>query len=168
MGGSVLGMLCLCTGLLEGLGIAVLNMARAVGARVIGTCSEGKREFVKGTLGVADVFDSRSLSFVSGVRGIVGDKGVDVVVNSLAGEAMQASVRLVGRGGRFVEVGKADIHGGSKLSLEVFAAGVTYASVMLDEMIMSGEDDGAVGEYLQEWACGTDAGGGCRASSERV
>ena len=90
------------------------------------------------------------LSFVSGVRGLVGDKGVDVVVNSLCrGGRCRASVRLVGRGGRFVEVGKADIHGGSKLSLEVFAAGVTYASVMLDKMVMSGEEDGAVGEYLQ-------------------
>ena len=40
---------------------------------------------------------------------LAGAGGIDVVLNSLAGEYVDASLRLLGAGGRFVEMGKTDI-----------------------------------------------------------
>ena len=55
------------------------------------------------------VFDSRSLSFADGVREVTHGEGVQVVLNSLAGEFIPASLALLARGGRFIELGKRDI-----------------------------------------------------------
>lgn len=90
-------------------GLAVLQCARRQGARVLATAgSETKRDLLR-TLGVEDVLDSRSLDFVPRVRELTGDRGVDVVVNSLSGEAIAQGLDLLAPNGRFVELGKRDI-----------------------------------------------------------
>src|SRR5207247_8297220 len=69
-----------------GVGLAALNLCRAIGADVIATAgSEDRRRHVR-NLGVAHVFDSRRLVFADEVRSCTGGRGVDVVLNSLAGE----------------------------------------------------------------------------------
>ncbi len=67
--------------------------------------SAEKRAYLTG-LGVRHVFDSRSLAFESEVRAATGGTGVDVVLNSLAGEFIGASVRVLAPEGRFLEIGK--------------------------------------------------------------
>ncbi len=57
-------------------------------------------------MGVDHPLDSRSLSFVDGVRAITGGRGVDVVLNSLSGEFIEASLGVVAQGGAFLELGK--------------------------------------------------------------
>ena len=53
--------------------------------------------------------DSRSLAFADQVLAATGGRGVDVVLNSLAGEFLTASLRVLAPGGRFVEIGKRGI-----------------------------------------------------------
>ena len=53
--------------------------------------------------------DSRTLEFEEKFLAVTGGRGVDVVLNSLAGEFVDASLRLLVRGGRFIEMGKTDI-----------------------------------------------------------
>ena len=60
-------------------------------------------------MGVRHVFDSRSLAFAEGVRAATGGEGVHVVLNSLAGDFIAASLGVVARGGCFLELGKRDI-----------------------------------------------------------
>ncbi|MGH3702262.1 MAG: MDR/SDR family oxidoreductase, partial [Pseudonocardiaceae bacterium] len=93
-----------------GVGLAAVQIARWLGARVLGTASAGKQGVVC-EWGVApgDVFSSRSLDFEDGVLAVTGGCGVDVVLDSLAGVFVDASLRLVAAGGRFVEMGKTDI-----------------------------------------------------------
>jgi NAD(P)-dependent dehydrogenase (short-subunit alcohol dehydrogenase family) len=61
------------------------------------------------SLGVPHVMDSRSLDFVRQVQQLTGGRGVDLVLNSLAGDFIGASVRCLGPQGRFLEIGKRDI-----------------------------------------------------------
>jgi phthiocerol/phenolphthiocerol synthesis type-I polyketide synthase C len=78
-----------------GVGMAAIQIALARKARVIVTAgSNAKRDLLK-TLGVHFALDSRSTTFVDDVRAITGD-GVDVVLNSLAGEAMERSIGCLG------------------------------------------------------------------------
>ncbi|WP_129771817.1 zinc-binding dehydrogenase, partial [Streptomyces sp. L-9-10] len=81
-----------------------------LGAEVFATASEGKWDVLR-SLGVAEdhLASSRTTDFEAAFAGVTGGRGVDVVLNSLAGEFVDASLRLTGPGGRFLEMGKTDI-----------------------------------------------------------
>ncbi|WP_290061092.1 MDR/SDR family oxidoreductase, partial [Amycolatopsis solani] len=93
-----------------GVGMAAVQLARHHGAEVFATASTGKHD-VLAELGLDTVHigDSRSLSFEDHFRTVTEGRGVDVVLDALAGEFVDASLRLLPRGGRFVEMGKADV-----------------------------------------------------------
>ncbi|WP_461088086.1 MDR/SDR family oxidoreductase, partial [Streptomyces deserti] len=93
-----------------GVGMAAVQLARLWGAEVYATASVGKWPVVRG-LGVegSRIASSRSLDFEEVFSRVTGGRGVDVVVNSLAGEFVDASLRLLPGGGRFVEMGKTDL-----------------------------------------------------------
>ncbi len=89
-----------------GVGLAAVAVAQRIGAEVFATAgSAEKRAYLLG-LGVRHVFDSRSLAFEGDVLAATGGTGVDVVLNSLAGEFIGASVRVLAPQGRFLEIGK--------------------------------------------------------------
>ncbi|MCS6854124.1 MAG: SDR family NAD(P)-dependent oxidoreductase, partial [Elioraea sp.] len=115
-----------------GVGLAALQIAKARGARVIATAgSEEKRALLR-LLGADAVFDSRGLGFVDGVRAATGGEGVDVVLNSLAGEALEASLALLRPFGRFVELGKRDFALGTRMALRPLARNAAFFGVDLD------------------------------------
>ncbi|QCX80415.1 Erythronolide synthase, modules 1 and 2 [Streptomyces sp. YIM 121038] len=116
-----------------GVGMAAVQLARHFGAEVYGTASAGKWDVLRG-LGVEDsrIASSRTLDFEAAVLAASDGRGVDVVLNSLAREFVDASLRLLPRGGRFVEMGKTDLR-----DPEAVAAahpGVAYQSFDLAEM----------------------------------
>lgn len=75
-----------------GVGHAAIEVARQLGAEIYATAgSPEKREYVR-ALGVEHAFDSRSLDFGREVLEATGGAGVDVVLNSLAGEAIDAGI----------------------------------------------------------------------------
>jgi len=89
-----------------GVGMASIQEARRIGARVIATAgSETKRALLRG-MGVEAVFDSRSTTFEQGVMEVTGGRGADVVLNSLAGDKIAAGLRVLAPGGRFIELGE--------------------------------------------------------------
>ncbi|WP_224308942.1 acyltransferase domain-containing protein, partial [Streptomyces olivaceus] len=126
-----------------GVGMAAVQLARWLGAEVWATASESKWSVVRG-LGVAGerIASSRSVGFAEVFGRGVGS-GVDVVVDSLAGELVDASLGLVRPGGRFVELGKADVRDPG----EVAAAyeGVMYRAFDLAEVAPE-----RLGEMLRE------------------
>jgi NADPH:quinone reductase-like Zn-dependent oxidoreductase len=93
-----------------GVGMAAAELARHLGATVLGTASPGKWAALRG-LGLKDeqLASSRGLEFEERLLRATAGAGVDVVLNSLAGEQVDASLRLLPRGGRFVEIGKTDL-----------------------------------------------------------
>ncbi len=89
---------------------AAVQIARHLGARVLATASPRSKQALVTALGADAVFNSRDLSFVDAVRNATNGEGVDIVLNSLAGEALVHSVDLLeSRSAGFIELGKRDI-----------------------------------------------------------
>jgi acyl transferase domain-containing protein/NADPH:quinone reductase-like Zn-dependent oxidoreductase/NAD(P)-dependent dehydrogenase (short-subunit alcohol dehydrogenase family)/acyl carrier protein len=116
----------------SGVGLAAIQLAERAKAHVFATAGTAKkREFLL-SLGVAGTGDSRSLSFVPAVREWSEGKGVDLVLNPLTGEAMRSSLELLAPGGRFVEIGKADILSGGSLPLAPFGRNLSFHAFDFD------------------------------------
>lgn len=77
-------------------------------------------------MGIEHVYDSRSIEFAEQIRRDTNGRGVDVVLNSVTGAAQLAGLKLLAFRGRFVEIGKRDIYGDTKLGL--FPSGATCPS----------------------------------------
>jgi acyl transferase domain-containing protein/NADPH:quinone reductase-like Zn-dependent oxidoreductase/thioesterase domain-containing protein/NADP-dependent 3-hydroxy acid dehydrogenase YdfG/acyl carrier protein len=100
-----------------GVGLAAVQIAQQCGARIFATAgSEEKRAMLR-DLGCELVMDSRSLAFADQVREHTNGRGADVILNSLAGEALLQSVACLAPNGRFLEIGKRDLFDNSKLGL---------------------------------------------------
>ncbi len=109
-----------------GVGFAAVQIAQGLGARVLATAgSDEKRAYLR-SLGVEAVFNSRDLAFADQVLELTDGRGVDVVLNSLAGDFITESVRCLSSSGRFLEIGKRDIWT-DKQFLEVRPAGEYHA-----------------------------------------
>ncbi|KAA1245370.1 SDR family NAD(P)-dependent oxidoreductase, partial [Mycobacterium simiae] len=93
-----------------GVGMAAVALARYWGAEVFATASRGKWDRLR-EMGFDDdhIGDSRTADFEEKFRNATGGHGIDVVLNSLAGEFIDASLRLLAPGGRFIEMGKTDL-----------------------------------------------------------
>jgi acyl transferase domain-containing protein/acyl carrier protein len=117
-----------------GLGIAAIQYAKHRGAEIFATAGSPLRRAFLRELGVDHVLNSRSLSFADEVMAITGGEGVDVVLNSLSGEAMERSLGLLRRFGRFVEVGKVDFYMNTKVGLRPLRHNVSYHAVDVDQL----------------------------------
>jgi NADPH:quinone reductase-like Zn-dependent oxidoreductase/acyl carrier protein len=116
-----------------GVGLAALQIARWRGARIVATAgSEDKRALLR-LLGADVVLDSRSLAFADEIRRSIG--GVHVVLNSLSGAAMEASLKVLKPFGRFVELGKRDYVANSRVGLRPFRYNLTYYGVDADQLL---------------------------------
>ncbi|GAA2480555.1 hypothetical protein GCM10010276_16600 [Streptomyces longisporus] len=112
-----------------GVGMAALQLAGHLGATVFATASEGKWSALE-RAGIARerIASSRTLEFEEAFRAASGGSGIDVVLDSLAGEFVDASLRLAAPGGRFVEIGKTDVRDPETVAR---AHGITYQTADL-------------------------------------
>ncbi|CAM5738389.1 type I polyketide synthase [Mycolicibacterium aubagnense] len=115
-----------------GVGMAAVQLARHLGADVFVTASPGKWSTLR-AMGFDDdhIGDSRTLHFEAKFRAVTEGRGVDVVLDSLAGEFVDASLRLLVRGGRFIEMGKTDIRDAEAVAAQY--PGVRYQAFDLSE-----------------------------------
>ena len=115
-----------------GVGLAAISIAKMVGARIYATAgTEAKRALLR-DLGVDYVGDSRTVDFADEILDATDGHGVDVVLNSLAGEAIRRGVAILAPGGRFIELGKRDVHADAALGLAALAKSGSFAVVDLD------------------------------------
>jgi NADPH:quinone reductase-like Zn-dependent oxidoreductase/short-subunit dehydrogenase/acyl carrier protein len=120
-----------------GVGIAAVQMALHLGAEIYATVgSEEKRDFVS-LLGADHVFDSRSLAFADDILAITGGEGVDVVLNSLAGEAIRRNLRVLKPFGRFLELGKRDFFENTPIGLRPFKDNISYFGIDADQLLLA-------------------------------
>jgi acyl transferase domain-containing protein/NADPH:quinone reductase-like Zn-dependent oxidoreductase len=93
-----------------GVGMAAVQLARHLGAEVFATASPAKQPLLYAAgLDPAHVASSRSPDFAGAFAATTGGRGVDVVLDALKDEFVDASLRLLAPGGRFVEMGKTDV-----------------------------------------------------------
>ncbi|NNL86089.1 MAG: AMP-binding protein, partial [Myxococcales bacterium] len=117
-----------------GVGQAAVQLARARGAEVFATAgTPEKREFLKAQK-IEHIFDSRSLDFADEILERTEGVGVDVVLNSLAGDAIDANLRVLAPQGRYIELGLRDIIENRRVGLRVFEKGLLFASVDLGRL----------------------------------
>ncbi|KAJ3499830.1 hypothetical protein NLG97_g19 [Lecanicillium saksenae] len=136
-----------------GVGQMAIQIAQNIGASIIATVgSPAKREFLISTFGLKDsqILSSRDDSFVQGVQKLTNGRGVDVALNSLAGPLLHATWASLAPFGRFVEIGKRDIHQNSHVAMDPFRRNVSFASV---DMVTVFEMNKALGARVFRECC---------------
>ncbi len=117
-----------------GVGLAAVAVARRVGAEIFATAgSDAKRDHLR-ALGVTHVMNSRTTDFAAEVLAATGGRGVDLVLNSLSGQAIAQSLAVLAPRGRFLEIGKSDIYRRGDLPLEAFRRNLSYFAIQIDSL----------------------------------
>ncbi|MGE6733134.1 type I polyketide synthase [Streptomyces sp. NPDC059900] len=120
-----------------GTGLAALNVARWRGARIYATAGSDVKRQLLAELGVDRVADSRSLDFADAFRPARGEEGFDVILNTLAGEAIPANLSLMAPYGHYLELSKRDILDDNPLPLRAFARNLSFHAVDVVHMIQN-------------------------------
>uniref|UniRef100_A0AC35U6Z3 Carrier domain-containing protein n=1 Tax=Rhabditophanes sp. KR3021 TaxID=114890 RepID=A0AC35U6Z3_9BILA len=132
-----------------GVGQAAIAIALSYGCEVFTTVgSEEKKNFLKERfpqLQERHFANSRRADFEAQIRRTTRGRGVDVILNSLAQDMLQASVRCLAQHGRFLEIGKVDLSQNNPLGMAVFLKNVTFHGILLDAIM-----DASVGNK-KEW-----------------
>jgi acyl transferase domain-containing protein/acyl carrier protein len=123
-----------------GVGQAAIAIARAAGAEVFATAGSPQRRELLHNKGIQHVYDSRSTEFADQIRRDTDGYGVDIVLNSVTGAAQRAGLELLAFGGRFVEIGKRDIYGDTRLGLFPFRRNLSFYGVDLALMTITHPD----------------------------
>jgi putative PIG3 family NAD(P)H quinone oxidoreductase len=88
----------------SGVGTAGIQIAKAIGARIIVTCSAGKVQSCK-DLGADVVVDYGSQDFVEEVRNATNGKGVDVILDVIGGDYVERNLASLAMKGHIIQVG---------------------------------------------------------------
>ncbi|KAG8183232.1 hypothetical protein JTE90_014407 [Oedothorax gibbosus] len=134
-----------------GIGQAAIRIALSLNCEIFTTVgNEEKRKYLKKIfpqIKDENIGCSRNVSFYGMVMNGTNGEGADVVLNSLADDKFQASLRCVGRSGRFVEIGKYDLSLDRQIGLKMFLQNISLHAVFLDQLF---EKTPATARYLAE------------------
>src|SRR5437870_274682 len=133
-----------------GVGMAAIQFAHHLGAEVIASAGNPMKRALLKTLGVKHVIDSRRGDFAEVVMELTGRRGVDVVLNALAAEAIPMGLSCLAEFGRFIEIGKRDIYQNSRIPLWSLRRNASFHVVAMDA-VFSG-DEALTSEMLAELA----------------
>ncbi|KAM0809251.1 hypothetical protein AB5N19_09594 [Seiridium cardinale] len=117
-----------------GVGQASIQLAQMLGARIYATVgSPEKKQFIMDKYDIPEdhIFSSRDTSFGPAIREATGGAGVDVVINSLAGDFLRETWDCIAHFGRFIEIGKRDITSNTRLEMAKFNHNASFSSVDL-------------------------------------
>jgi len=110
-----------------GVGLAAIEIAMWKKAKIFATAgSPEKRDFLK-QKGIKHPMDSRSVTFGEEVMKLTQDRGVDVVLNTLSGDAMMKGIEILSPFGRFIQIDKKDIARNTPLPMNLLRKGITFA-----------------------------------------
>ena len=101
-----------------GVGQAAIQIAKHLGLEIFSSAGSPEKRQLLADQGVDHILDSRSLDFADRIMEITNGEGVDVVLNSLAGDFIPKNFSVLRTFGRYLEIGKIDVYGNSKIGLE--------------------------------------------------
>lgn len=122
-----------------GVGMAAIQIAHHLGAHVIASAGSATKRGLLKTLGVKHVIDSRRGDFAETVLELTNGKGVDIVLNALASEAIPMGMSCLAESGRFVEIGKRDIYQNSRIPLWNLRRNCSFHVVAMDAVFAGDE-----------------------------
>lgn len=120
-----------------GVGQAAIQIARHLGLTIFSTAGSPEKRRLLEDMGVDHVLDSRSLQFADEIMAITGGEGVDAVLNSLAGDFIPKNFSVLKTFGRYMEIGKVDVYGNSKIGLEPLRNNVSFFVIDLAQHLQS-------------------------------
>lgn len=132
-----------------GVGQAAIQLAQMVGAEIFATVgSVDKKRLIMDKYGIPEdhIFYSRSTGFGPAIREATKGQGVDVVINSLAGELLRETWDCIAHFGRFIEIGKRDITSNTRLEMRPFEHNALFSSV--DLTLLASERPKIMGRVL--------------------
>ncbi|KAG5927127.1 Type I Iterative PKS, partial [Claviceps africana] len=133
-----------------GVGQCAIQLAKMIGAEIFATVgSTDKKRLIMDKYGIPEdhIFHSRTTSFGPAIRTMTGGRGVDVVLNSLAGELLRETWDCIGHFGRFIEIGKRDITNNTRLEMRRFESNALFSSV--DLTILAAERPRIMGRVMK-------------------
>ncbi|WP_160716695.1 KR domain-containing protein [Chitinophaga solisilvae] len=140
-----------------GVGLAAIHMAKMLGAEIYATAGTAEKRQLLRSMGIKYVCDSRSLDFAAEINRWTNNEGVDLVLNTLTGDALIEGLKLLRLHGRFCDISKKDIFGNSRLEMKHFKKGISY--IFIDLMKIGRENPGLIGEmleaFLEYWRVGS-------------
>jgi acyl transferase domain-containing protein/NADPH:quinone reductase-like Zn-dependent oxidoreductase/SAM-dependent methyltransferase/acyl carrier protein len=122
-----------------GVGMAAIQIAHYLGAEVIASAGSPAKRALLETMGVKHVIDSRRADFAESVMELTNRRGVDVVLNALAAEAIPMGLSCLAEFGRFIEIGKRDIYQNSRIPLWPLRRNASFHVVAMDA-VFSGDE----------------------------
>jgi acyl transferase domain-containing protein/acyl carrier protein len=123
-----------------GVGMAAIQIAHHLGAEVIASAGSPTKRALLKTMGVKHVIDSRRGDFAESVMELTNGRGVDVVLNALAAEAIPMGMSCLAESGRFVEIGKRDIYQNSRIPLWSLRRNASFHVVAMDAVFAGDEE----------------------------
>ena len=123
-----------------GVGMAAIQIAHHLGAEVIASAGSPAKRALLESLGVRHVIDSRRSDFTEAVMTLTDRRGVDVVLNALAGEAIPMGLACLAEFGRFIEIGKRDIYQNARIPLWPLRRNASFHVVAMDAVFRGDEE----------------------------
>ena len=139
-----------------GLGQAALRLARARGCKIVASAGSSAKRQELAEQGLELVIDSRGGGFAPLVDQATHGHGLDVILNTLSGQGLVEGLRSLAPGGRFIELGKADLYGSSRMDMGLLAQNRCFLSFDLHELVQ--RDPAAVTAWLDLVARDVDSG----------
>src|SRR6185436_18835366 len=124
-----------------GVGMAAIQIAHHLGAEVIASAGSATKRALLKTLGVKHVIDSRRGDFAEAVMELTNRRGVDVVLNALAAEAIPMGLSCLAESGRFLEIGKRDIYMNSRIPLWGLRRNSSFHVIAMDAIFAGNEEE---------------------------
>lgn len=123
-----------------GVGQAAIQIARHIGAEIFATAGTHEKRQWLHDMGIKWVMDSRTLNFADEIAEHTGGEGVDVILNSLSGQAIARGLSILKHNGRFLEIGKRDIYQDNPIGLLPFQKNLSFCAIDLDSIIRTSPD----------------------------
>ncbi len=120
-----------------GVGQAAIQIAQHLGLTVFSTAGSPEKRKLLHDMGVDHVLDSRTLEFADEIMRITDGEGVDAVLNSLAGDFIPKNFSVLKTFGRYMEIGKVDVYGNSKIGLEPMRNNISFFVIDLAQHLQS-------------------------------
>lgn len=137
-----------------GVGMMAVQLAKGAGAEIFATAGSPRKRALLRSLGVHHVMDSRTLEFADNIMSLTDGQGVDIILNSLAGDYIPKNLSVLARGGCFLEIGRTGIW--DKSQIEELRPDVSYNPFYLGDVVVG--HPGLIHEMLVELMKGAQAG----------
>jgi NADPH:quinone reductase-like Zn-dependent oxidoreductase len=134
-----------------GVGQAAIQIAQLIGAEIFTTVGlDEKRDFLIENYGIKrdHIFSSRDMTFARGLRRMTKGRGVDVILNAMAGDELHETWNCIAPYGRFVEISQRDIQVYGRLPMQPFSKNASFSSVSLEFMSQHCPD--TLGDILEK------------------